>query len=62
MCRNVPENFVICIIESDENNKILSQIKNKKCYVIDCTNNWKSNQKKIINNNQCIQSCDKNSQ
>ena len=63
MFRNVPDNIVICIMESSANNKILSQIKSKGCYAIDCTNNWKSNQKKIINNNnQCIQSCDKNSQ
>ena len=54
MFDNVPENIVICINES--NTKILSKIKNISCYTIDCSDNWKSQQKKIINGN-CILVC-----
>ena len=63
MFYNVPNNIVICINESITQSKILSQIRNITCYTIDCTNDWKSKQKKIINNtNQCIESCDNSSQ
>ena len=55
---NVPENVVICINQDFSEEIILSQIYNIKCYVIDCSNDWKSKQKKIINNNECIESCD----
>ena len=57
MFSSVPENVVICIINE---NKIFTQINStKKCPVFVCTNNWKSKQKKIINNtNECIESCD----
>ena len=49
-----PENIVVCINESI-NNKIFEKIRAKKCYVIDCSNEWKSKQKKIINGTkQCI--------
>ena len=43
----VPENVVICLNENSD--KILSQIKNKTCYTIDCSDNWKMKQKKIVN-------------
>ena len=41
-------------------NKIFPQIRDKiKCNIIDCINDWKSIQKKLINdNNQCVESCD----
>ena len=43
--------------------KIFPQIENISCYTIDCSDDWKSKQKKIINNtNECIQSCDSSSQ
>ena len=36
-----------------------SQIKDKICHSIDCSNNWKVSQKKIINGTEtCIDSCD----
>ena len=60
MFREVPENVVICI-----NNNIIEYIKNyplkenHKCLTIDCSDDWKSKQKKIINNtNECIERCD----
>ena len=56
---DLPENIVICINEDKNKNKILPQITNKSCYVIDCSDDWKLKQKRIINNtNECIQSCD----
>ena len=56
-----PENVVICINEDRKtNSKLLEQIKNKTCYTINCSKNWKSKQKKIINQTgQCRHSCDK---
>jgi len=63
MFTNIPENVVICINENITNVKIFPQIKNKTCYTIYCSDDWKSKQKKIINNtNQCIESCDNSSQ
>ena len=48
----VPENVVICINENITGTIIFPQIKNKKCYVIDCTTEWKSKQKYLqINDN-----------
>ena len=38
--------------------KIFQSVANADCIVIDCSNDWKSKQKKIINNNnECIDSC-----
>ena len=58
--QKIPENVVICV-----NNKISEYIKNypmkenHKCLTIDCSDDWKSKQKKIINNtNECIERCD----
>ena len=48
----VPDNLVICINETN-NQKIISQITSKKCYSNDCSDDWKSRQKKVVNNN-CI--------
>ena len=60
MFQKIPENVVICV-----NNKISEYIKNypmkenHKCLTIDCSDDWKSKQKKIINNtNECIERCD----
>mgnify|MGYP006873007397 CR=1 FL=1 len=49
MFEKIPDNVVICINEGKTSNKILPQIKNKLCYTIDCSDNWKSKQNKIIN-------------
>ena len=63
MFYNVPNNIVICINENITNQKIFPQIKNKTCSIIDCTDNWKSKQKKLISNkdNECIEKCINNS-
>ena len=42
--KNVPNNIAICINES--NTQILSQLKTKNCYIIDCNIDWQINQKK----------------
>ena len=59
MFTNVPDNVVICINIEKTNNKILPHIINQRqCYSINCTNNWKSIQKKIIiDNGTCIDNC-----
>ena len=59
MLANVTDNIVICVNEDNYTRSIIfAQIKNINCYTKDCSNDWKSNQKKIINNiNQCIDSC-----
>ena len=41
----IPDNLVICLNENS--NKILNQIKTKKCYNIDCSDNFVK--KKIVN-------------
>ena len=43
---NVPEDVVVCINETNNKNKIFPQIKQKKCYNLDCSDDWKT--KKII--------------
>ena len=70
MFQDVPNNLVLCIksglnrrLSYNYNNVLsnntLSDILNNKCFIIDCSNDWKTKQKKIINDNQCIESCDK---
>ena len=57
---NVPDNIVICISES--NSKILSELE-AKCYTIDCSDDWKSKQKKIISKTgNCIDKCENDAQ
>ena len=59
----VPINVVICINEINTQSKIFPQIKNIACYIKDCSDDWKSKQKNIINiTNNCIDSCDNSSQ
>ena len=60
MFDRVPENVVYCINSRIIGARIETKIKNKKCPVFDCSNNWKSKQKKLINNNnnECVESCD----
>ena len=55
---SVPDNFVICINENNNVDKLLEIINSKKCAVIDCSENWKSKQKKLIaENGTCIEDC-----
>ena len=53
----VPNNVVICLNEEKIQNKILSKIEQKSCYVIDCSDDWKSKQKKIKASGTCSQNC-----
>ena len=55
----VPENVVICLNDNITKNIILPQLKNKTCYVNDCSDNWKKNQLKLIpENNTCVPNYD----
>ena len=56
---NIPENIVLCINEDD---KIVSKL-TSECYNIDCSGDYKSNQKMILTEsiNECIEICDINS-
>ena len=59
----VPENIVICLNISNNITQIFSQLSKKHCYVLDCSNDWKSKQKKIINEtDECIKECGKNTE
>ena len=56
--KGVPDNIVIC---TNDNNFILDLL-DDDCYALDCSNDWKLNQKKIdSNSNKCIKSCDDSS-
>ena len=62
MFDEIPDNVVICVNENDISDKLLPQINNKTCHLIDCSDNWKSKQKKIINvTGLCINNCNENS-
>ena len=55
--QKTPDNLVICI--SNLNTDILSQLQEKNCYLIDCSDNWREKQKKIINETRgCVNKCD----
>jgi len=57
--KEIPDNIVICYNDFvSDNDKIYKQILEKKCHIIDCSDDWKSKQKKIINNTgECADSC-----
>ena len=58
MFKNVPDNVVICLNVDNIPYKISSEIKQIKCLINDCSDNWKSNQSKIIKENgSCIDDC-----
>ena len=45
----VPVNIVICINNDNPEEKIISEIQYLDCYAINCSNDWKSKQKKFFN-------------
>ena len=47
MFKNVPENVIVCLNIS--NNRIFAAFKTKKCYSIYCSDDWQTEQKKIVN-------------
>ena len=58
MFNKIPENVVVCIIRNFTEMKIFPQITKKKCYVVDCTDDWKSKKKKLIaDTNDCVENC-----
>ena len=59
MFKDINNNIVICFNEEKNKNKILPQIKKLNCLTVDCSDDWRSKQKKIINETgQCIDSCE----
>ena len=72
--RGIPDNIIICLIE--QNTRILtSLIKNKRCPIIYCEDNWEQKQKQrikckiicdednpyeLIDTKECVNSCDIN--
>ena len=60
MFDNVPENLLVCLKDINTESKILSLLNNiKKCYAIDCTDDFNSKQFKLNNNdNECNEKCD----
>ena len=55
--KNIPNNLVVCLNENS--NKIKQEIMNKKCYSINCSDNWEINKKKSISEqNICYDNSD----
>ena len=56
----LPSNAVVCVKDITIQSKIISALDNKKkCYAIDCTDDFESKQNKLNNNdNQCNEKCD----
>ena len=57
MFEKLPDNIVVCINSNKTISKILPQITSKKCYTLYCSKDWKSKQKKIINETLCTDNC-----
>ena len=59
MFNGVRDNLIICLDEKNNIEKILSQL-NSLCYIIDCSDEFNLQQKKIINKEteNCIYNCD----
>ena len=56
---DIPENIAYCI---DEKHSLYTLLSKKGCSILDCSDNWLENQKKIIfKNNTCIDNCKDNS-
>ena len=56
MFYNIPDNIVVCI--NTNNDIIINELNKTKCYNIDCSDDWKSNQKKKIEViNDCVKNC-----
>ena len=54
--KNVPENIVFCL--NEKFSKLISLKESKLCSQMNCEDNWRSNQKKIIFDlNKCIEDC-----
>ena len=52
---NVPEHVVVCLNLNNSNYNISSELMKKKCFNLDCSENWISSKRKIIDNkiNDC---------
>ena len=58
MFQSVPNNLVVCLNMNNNINKILTELQTRQCYSIDCSDDWKSSQNKIIKDTgECITNC-----
>ena len=58
---NIPDNIVICINGDNTGNNIFNKIKEKSCNSVECSNDWRKKQKKLISkNNTCVDNCTNN--
>ena len=63
--QNVPNNLVICLdLNNSNNNKIKQRLSNVKYYINYCYDDWKSKQKKIIDNEEgsAVDNCENHDQ
>jgi len=52
---NTANNLVVCTLDQT----LIFEVEKNKCAIVDCNENWRENQKKIIvENNTCVDSCD----
>ena len=56
----VPNNLIFCINDKniDSNTQLLSELSKLKCAIIDCSDNWRGNKKRIIFDTEtCVNNC-----
>ena len=61
MFEGVKENLVFCIGDESKAQNIINTLKSRKCKILDCSENYEDNQKKLIikeeNNKICLDKC-----
>ena len=56
--KSIPENITYCFKGENEIPKFIQQLKDKKCSINDCSDNWKIKEKKIIiEKDMCVYNC-----
>ena len=58
LLKEIPENIIYCFKGENEIPEFIQQLKNKKCSINDCSDNWRIKQKKIIEEKDiCVYNC-----
>ena len=58
LSKDISENITYCFNSENENSELLEQLKNKKCSINYCSNNWRTKERKIIKEkNICVFDC-----
>ena len=52
----IPKNYVVCV-DGNKASKLFNEVKNSPCGVVDCSGNWRAAQKKLTEDNTCVQDC-----